>query len=113
LLGDERKRKGLPTKLDGRDRTPLLAGRANRPYTTTGLRRLVATAAKLAGIGKPVSPHRLRHSFATLAAVGGAPAYQLQADLGHARLETSQGYVHWARGLADSAVDRLPIRRLA
>jgi site-specific recombinase XerD len=86
LLRDERKRKGLPTKLDGRDRTPLLAGRANRPYTTTGLHRLVATAAKLAGIGKPVSPHWLWHSSAALAAVGGALPYQLQADLGHAWL---------------------------
>ena len=102
----------MPTKLDGRDRTSLLAGRANRPYTTTGLHRLVAKAAKLASIDKPVSPHWLRHSFATLAAVGGAPPYQLQANLGHARLETSQRYVHWAKGLADSAVDRLPISRL-
>jgi integrase len=112
LLRDERKRKGLPTKLDGRDRTSLPAGRAERPYTTRGLHRLVAKAAKLASIDKPVSPHWLRHSFATLAAVGGAPPYQLQADLGHARLETSQRYVHWAKGLADSAVDWLPIRHL-
>ena len=112
MLRDERKRKGLPTKLDGRDWTPLLADRANRPYTTTGLHRLVGTATKLAGIGKPVSPHWLWHSFAALAAVGGAPPYQLQTDLGHARLETSQPYVHWAKGLAGSAVDRLPIRRL-
>lgn len=109
LLRQERERKGLPTKLDGRDRTPLLAGRGKKPYTTRGLHKLVATAAKVAGIDKPVSPHWLRHSFATLAAVGGAPAYQLQADLGHARLETSQRYVHWAKGLADSAVDALPI----
>jgi len=74
------------------------SSRAKRPYTTRGLHRLVATAAKLAGIDKPVSPHWLRHSFATLAAAGGAPPYQLQADLGHARLETSQRYIHWARG---------------
>jgi hypothetical protein len=113
LLRDERKRKGLSTKLDGRDRTPLLAGWAKRPYTTTGLHGLVTTAAKRAGIDKPVSPHWLRHSFATLAAVGGAPPYQPQADLGHARLETSQRYVHWARGLADSAVGWLLIRRFA
>ena len=109
LLCEERKRKRLPTKLDGRDRSPLLAGRGKKPYTTRGLHKLVATAAKAAAIDKPVSPHWLRHSFATLAAVGGAPAYQLQADLGHARLETSQRYVHWAKGLAESAVDRLPI----
>jgi hypothetical protein len=48
----------------------------------------------------------------TLAAVGGASPYQLQTDLGHARLETTQRYAHWAKGLADSAVDRLPISRL-
>jgi integrase/recombinase XerD len=109
LLCEERSRKRLPTKLDGRDRSPLLAGRGKKPYTTRGLHKLVATAAKAASIDKPVSPHWLRHSFATLAAVGGAAAYQLQADLGHARLETSQRYVHWAKGLAESAVDALPI----
>jgi len=109
LLCEERGRRGLLTKLDGRDRTPLLAGRRRKPYTTRGLHKLVAGAAKAASIDKPVSPHWLRHSFATLAAVGGAPAYQLQADLGHARLETSQRYVHWAKGLAESAVDALPI----
>ncbi|KPJ72873.1 MAG: hypothetical protein AMS14_06975 [Planctomycetes bacterium DG_20] len=112
LLCEERKRKRMPTKLDGRDRTPILAGRGKKPYTTRGLHKLVATAAEAAGIDKPVSPHWLRHSFATLAAVGGAPAYQLQADLGHARLETSQRYVHWAKGLAESAVDALPITTL-
>lgn len=109
VLCEERRRKRMPTKLDGRDRTPLLAGRGKKPYTTRGLHKLVAGAAEAAGIDKPVSPHWLRHSFATLAAVGGAPAYQLQADLGHARLETSQRYVHWAKGLAESAVDALPI----
>jgi integrase/recombinase XerD len=112
LLCEERKRRELPTKLDGRDRTSLVAGRGRKPYTTRGLHKLVATAAKAAAIDKPVSPHWLRHSFATLAAVGGAPAYQLQADLGHARLETSQRYVHWAKGLADSAVDWLSIGAL-
>ncbi len=112
LLCEERKRKGLPMKLNGGDRTPLLAGRGKKPYTTRGLHKLVATAAKAAGIDEPVSPHLLRHSFATLAVVGGAPAHQLQADLGHARLEKSQRYVRWAKGLEDSAVDALPIRDL-
>jgi site-specific recombinase XerD len=112
LLCEERKRKRLPTKLDGRDHSPLLISRRRMPYTTRGLHKLVAGAAEAAGIDKPVSPHWLRHSFATLAAHGGAPAYQLQADLGHARLETSQRYVHWAKGLAESAVDALPITTL-
>ena len=69
----------------------------------------MAKAAVKAELKKDVSPHWLRHSFATLAALGGAPAFQLQQDLGHSRLETSQRYVHWAVGLRDSAVDKLPI----
>jgi hypothetical protein len=41
-----------------------------------------ASAAKAPDIDKPVSSHWLRHSFATLAAVGGAPPYQLLAAPG-------------------------------
>ena len=109
LLQEHRRKRELPTELDARDKSPLIADRLGTPYTTRGLHKLIAQAVKAAGINKPVSPHWLRHSFATLAALGGAPAYQLQADLGHARLETSQRYVHWAKGLAESAVDWLPI----
>jgi len=112
LLQQNRQARGLPIELDARDKNPLIVSRLGVAYTTRGLQKLVAKAAKAAEIAKPVSPHWLRHSFATLAALGGAPAYQLQADLGHARLETSARYIHWARGLAESAVDALPLRTI-
>lgn len=66
----------------GRDQSLILAGRGKKSYTTRGVHTLVASAAKAADIDKPVSSHWLRHSFATLAAVGGAPAHQLLAALG-------------------------------
>jgi hypothetical protein len=34
--------------------------------------------------------------------------FTIQANLGHSRIETSQRYIHWARGLADSTADALP-----
>jgi len=110
LLRYERERLGLPAELDSRDRTPLVSNGKGRPYNTRSLHKLVAIAAGKAGLQKPVSPHWLRHSFATMAALGGAPAFQLQQDLGHARLETSQRYIHWVRGLRHSAVDKLGIK---
>lgn len=110
LLRHERARLDLLADLDGRDLTPLVASRKSRPFHPRSLHKLVAKAATQAGLKKAVSPHWLRHSFATLAALGGAPAYQLQQDLGHSRLETSQRYVHWAKGLRESAVDKLNIR---
>ena len=94
--------------LDARDRTPLIPDSRGTLYTANGLWRLVRAAVTASGLPKPASPHWLRHSFATLAARGGAPAYTLQASLGHSRLETSARYVHWARGLADQAGDYLP-----
>ena len=85
-------------ELDARDRTPLIADSRGTPYSANGLWRLVRAAVAASELPKPASPHWLRHSFATLAARGGAPAYTLQATLGHSRLETSARYVHWARG---------------
>lgn len=54
-----------------------------------------------------MSLHWLRHSFGTLAALGGANVFQIQSAMGHAQITTSQRYIHWAIGLADSAVDRI------
>ncbi len=94
--------------LDARDRSPLLPDARGTEYSPNGLWRLVHASVAASGLGKPASPRWLRHSFATLAAHGGAPAYTLQSTLGHSRLETSHRYVHWARRLADQAADFLP-----
>jgi len=110
LLCEGRRRTGLPIDMDARDTRPVVPSSRGNAYHTRTLHKLIAGAAKKAGLRKPVSPHWLRHSFATAAALGGAAAFQLQQDLGHARLETSQRYVHWAVGLRESAVDHVGIR---
>lgn len=94
--------------LDARDVSALIPTASGPGYGTRGLHKLVAQASARAGIRKPVSPHWLRHTHATLAASGGASALVIQASLGHSRLETSQRYIHWARGLAETTVDSLP-----
>ncbi len=94
--------------LDARDRSPLLPSSRGTAYSTRGLHKLVSQATEQGGVHKPVSPHWLRHTHATLAASGGASAVVIQASLGHSRLETSQRYIHWARGLEETTVDSLP-----
>jgi site-specific recombinase XerD len=70
-----------------------LSGNFHR-LTPRSVQRLVARYALMAGITKHVSPHTLRHSFATDLLMNGADIRSVQAMLGHSNIATTQIYTH-------------------
>ncbi len=72
----------------------LFLSRTGRPLGRENCWRLVAKYAARAGLATSVSPHTLRHSFATHMLEGGADLRVLQELLGHANVSTTQIYTH-------------------
>lgn len=93
-------------------RDALLRGRRSKDLFVTprggrmtrqGFTKLLDRHARAAGIRRRVSPHKLRHAFATHLLEGGADLRAVQAMLGHADVSTTQIYTH---------VDRTHVKRL-
>lgn len=81
---DKRSGKTVAKKNDG----------ADEPLTARTVQRVVQKYAKAAGITKAVTPHTLRHSYATDLLQNGADIRSVQAMLGHVSITTTQIYTH-------------------
>jgi len=70
--------------------------KAGEPYSAASLAKIVKKAALVAGIKKPVSPHSLRHAFATHLLEQGVNLKVIQRLMGHSSLRSTMCYLHLA-----------------
>jgi integrase/recombinase XerD len=85
-------RGGRPLLVAGRPEGRLFVNRRGAPLTRQGLYKIVQGHARRAGLERRMSPHTLRHTFATHLLAGGCDLRSLQEMLGHADLATTQLY---------------------
>jgi integrase/recombinase XerD len=83
-----------PRLLKGKSSSFVFINRSGKPLSRQGFWKLMRRYALVAGIDKRVTPHTLRHSFATHLLEGGADLRSVQSMLGHADISTTQIYTH-------------------
>jgi len=81
-------------------------GRGGTKLTSRSIERMVRKYARKAGLSKRVTPHTLRHSFATHLLSGGADLKIVQELLGHSSLSTTQIYTHITKEKLKSIYDK-------
>ncbi len=87
-------RSARPELVGDRPQSRLLVNHRGGALTRQGLYKIVQGHARAAGLDQRMSPHTLRHSFATHLLAGGCDLRSLQEMLGHADLATTQVYTH-------------------
>ena len=83
-----------PSLIKNRSERSLFLNRRGQRLSRQGFWLILKAHAKRAGITKKITPHTLRHSFATHLLQGGAPLRHVQELLGHSSITTTQVYTH-------------------
>ena len=101
--------RGRPALVESRLVSRLFVNFRGEPLTRQGLYKIVRRHAVTAGLADKMSPHTLRHTFATHLLAGGCDLRSLQEMLGHADIGTTQIYTHLsAERLRDVYFDAHP-----
>jgi integrase/recombinase XerD len=98
--------RGRPAFVRSGSEDALFLTMRGRSFSRSGLWRVIKRTALKAHILKNVTPHMLRHSFATHLLAGGANLRAIQEMLGHASITTTQIYTHVARDRLKREYDR-------
>lgn len=93
------------TIFDSEQNQVLFLSQKGKPIDRVAVWRMIKTYAKQAGITKTISPHTLRHSFATHLLDNGADLRVIQEMLGHASISSTDRYTHISRSHLQQAFD--------
>lgn len=96
----------LDERGDLENEAPLFVNLRGGRLTSRSVARLIKKYTRASGIVRKVSPHSLRHSFATHLLDAGADIREIQEMLGHASLSTTQKYIHLSPGKLMEVYDK-------